>query len=60
MYVEILDQNGNNVDVIMNAVCEAGYHLATWNAGRFNPGRYQYRVRYNDFNEVKDIVLNRA
>jgi hypothetical protein len=58
--VEILDQNGNNVEVITNAICDSGYHMASWNTGKYASGRYQYRLRFNDYNEVHDIVLNKA
>jgi len=50
--VEILDQSGNNVEVISNAVCEAGYHMAAWNTAKYASGSYKYRLRYNDYNEV--------
>ena len=58
--VEVLDQSGNNVEVITNAICDAGYHMASWNTGKYASGRYQYRLRYNDYNEVHDIVLNKV
>jgi len=58
--VEILDQSGNNVEVISNAICEAGYHMAAWNTAKYASGNYKYRLRYNDYNEVHDLVLNKA
>ena len=58
--VEILDQSGNNVEVISNAICEAGYHMAAWNTAKYASGSYKYRLRYNDDNEVHDLVLNKA
>ena len=58
--VEILDQSGNNVEVISNAICDAGYHMAAWNTAKYASGRYKYRLRYNDYNEVHDLVLNKA
>lgn len=58
--VEILDQSGNNLEVISNAVCERGYHMAAWNTAKYASGQYQYRLRYNGYNEVHDLVLNRA
>jgi hypothetical protein len=56
----VLDQSGNNVEVITNAICDAGYHMVSWNTGKYASGRYQYRLRYNDYNEMHDIVLNKA
>jgi flagellar hook assembly protein FlgD len=58
--VEILDQSGKNVEVISNAICDAGYHMAAWNTAKYASGSYKYRLRYNDYNEVHDFVLNRA
>ena len=60
VFVEILDQDGNNLEVITNAICDAGFHLATWNTGKYASGRYQYRLRFEDYNEVHDIVLKKA
>ncbi len=59
VFVEILDQNSNNLEVITNAICDAGFHLATWNTGMYASGRYQYRFRFEDYNEVHDIVLKK-
>jgi hypothetical protein len=58
--VEILDQGGANLEVISNAICDAGYHMAAWNTTKYASGRYKYRLRYNDYNEVHDLVLNKA
>ena len=55
--VEILDQNGSNLEVITNAVCDAGFHLATWNAGKTPSGRYKYRYRFNDYSEEHELIL---
>ncbi|MDP2984443.1 MAG: hypothetical protein Q8O92_14085, partial [Candidatus Latescibacter sp.] len=58
--VEILDQNGGNIEVISNAICEPGYHMAAWNTGKYASGSYKYRLRFNDFNEVRDLVLKKG
>ena len=58
--VEILDQSGNNLEVISNAICEAGYHMAAWNTAKYSSGSYQYRLRYRGYNEVHDLMLNKA
>ncbi len=58
--VEILDQSGNNLEVISNAICEAGYHMAAWNTAKYTSGSYRYRLRYSDYSEVHDLVLNKA
>jgi hypothetical protein len=58
--VEILDQSGRNVEVISNAICEPGYHMAAWNTAKYASGRYQYRLRYNGYHEEHDLILNKA
>jgi hypothetical protein len=58
--VEILDQSGNNVEVIFSAICEAGYHMAAWNTAKYAPGSYKFRLRYGDYNEAHDLILNKA
>ena len=58
--VEILDQSDKNVEVISNAICDAGYHMAAWNTAKYASGSYKYRLRYNDYNEVHDLLLNKA
>ena len=58
--VEILDQDGNDLEVISNAVCDPGYHMAAWNTAKYESGRYKYRLRYNDYNEVHDLILQKS
>ncbi len=58
--VEILDQSGNNLEVISNAICEPGYHMAAWNTAKYASGNYQYRLRYKGYDEVHELVLNKA
>ena len=58
--VEILDQAGNNLEVISNSICEPGYHMAAWNTAKYASGSYKYRLRYKGYNEVHDLVLNKV
>lgn len=58
--VEILDPGGKNLEVVSNSICEAGYHMAAWNTAKYASGSYKYRLRYNGYNEVHDLVLNKA
>jgi Domain of unknown function (DUF362) len=58
--VEVLDTNGNNLEVIFNAMCAPGYHMAAWNTAKYASGRYQYRLRYNGYGGVQELVLNKA
>ncbi len=58
--VEILDRSGNNLEVIANAICDPGYHMAAWNTAKYGSGDYKYRLRYRGSNEVHELVLNKA
>jgi hypothetical protein len=58
--VEILDLAGRNLEVISNSICEPGYHMAAWNTAKYASGSYQYRLRFNGYNEVHELVLNKA
>ena len=58
--VEVLDSSGNNLEVISSAICEAGYHMAAWNTAKYASGSYKYRVRYDGYSEVHDLVLNKV
>jgi hypothetical protein len=58
--VEILDQSGNNLEVISNALCDPGYHMAAWNTSKYESGSYKYRLRYNDYSEEHDLILKKT
>ena len=58
--VEILDQSGNNLEVISNSICDPGYHMAAWNTAKYASVNYKYRLRYKGSNEVHDLALHKA
>ena len=58
--VEILDRSDNNLEVISNAICDPGYHMAAWNTAKYASGSYKYRLRYRGYNEVHELVLAKA
>ena len=61
VYMGILDQNGQEVEVIMDQICEAGYHMAAWDTSKYASGNYKYRLFYDyKYHEVQDLVLNKA
>jgi hypothetical protein len=57
--VEILDREGNSLEVISTALCEPGHHMAAWNTAKYEAGSYKYRLRFNGHEEVRDLVLSR-
>jgi flagellar hook assembly protein FlgD len=59
--VEILDQSGKMVEVILNTICEAGYHMAAWNTAKYASGSYKYRLVFDfNYSELHDLILNKA
>jgi hypothetical protein len=58
--VEILDPSGNNLEVISNTICDAGYHMAAWNTAKYASGQYKCRLRYRGHQETQDLALNKA
>ena len=61
VYMGILDQNGQEVEVILDQICEPGYHMAAWDTSKYASGNYKYRLFYNyKYHEVQDLVLNKA
>jgi hypothetical protein len=58
--VEILDQSGKNLETIFNAIGEPGFHMAAWNTEKYPSGSYKYSLRFKDFYEIGDVVLNKA
>ena len=58
--VEILDQNGNNLELVFNAICDPGYHMAAWSIAKYASSTYKYRLRCDGYGDVHDLVLNKA
>jgi len=58
--LEILNDKGETVVVLVNAIRDRGYYLASWNTGSYNSGSYAYRFRFNDFSETGEIVLRKS
>ena len=60
MLFRYLDPGGNNLEVIANAICDPGYHMAAWSTAKYASGSYKYRLRYDGYSEVHDLVLTKA
>ncbi len=58
--IEILDQTDKSLETLSNSICEAGYHMAAWNTDKYPSGSYKYSIRFKDYREVHDLVLNKA
>jgi len=61
VYMGILDQNGKQLESIIDQICEPGYHMAAWDTSKYASGNYKYRLFYNyKYHEVHDFVLNKG
>ena len=58
--LEILNDKGETVSILENAVRDCGYHVASWNTEEFDSGTYAYRYRCDDYSETRDVVLKKS
>jgi hypothetical protein len=57
--IEILDVQGQVVDLLLDGSCPAGSHLVRWNADRHASGVYFCRMLYGRSSSVRSLVLIR-
>jgi hypothetical protein len=57
--IEILDVQGQVVDVLVDAYISAGDHLTVWHADHRASGTYFYRLFFGGFAKTKSMVLIR-
>ncbi len=58
--LEILNGKNETVNVPVNAIRDAGYHMASWNIEPYDSGKYSYRFRSNDYAETGGIMLRKS
>jgi len=58
--LEILDNKGETRVVLVNAISDRGYHMASWNTEAYDSGNYAYRFRFNDFSETREILFKKS
>jgi len=58
--LEILNDKGETTVVLANSIRDRGYHMASWNTSKYDPGKYAYRFRFDDFSETREIVLQKS
>ena len=58
--LEILNDKGETPVVIVNAVRDRGYHMASWDTSSYDSGNYAYRFRFNDYSVTREIVLKKS
>jgi len=57
--LEILDEKGATIAVPVMAIRDSGTHLASWDAGESDPGKYSWRFRCGDYRQTGEIVLGK-
>ena len=55
--IEVFDILGRRAVTVLNETREAGEHSVVFDAGKLSSGVYFYRLRANDFTQVKSVVL---
>lgn len=55
--LEVFNQLGERVAVLVNEKLEAGNHFATWNAANLPSGIYFYEIRTDKFSSAKKLLL---
>ena len=55
--LEILNDKGETPVVLVNAVRDRGWHMASWNTSTYDSGNYAYRFRFNDYSETREIIV---
>ena len=55
--ISIYTINGRFITDLLNANKSAGYHAVKWNASNLASGFYVYRIRTNNFTQVKKCLL---
>jgi hypothetical protein len=59
VYVELYNVSGQRVRVLIDEKQEAGYHSVDFNAEDIASGIYFYKIKANDFSEIRKMVLVR-
>jgi len=55
--LEIFNSRGEIVDVLVDKYHQKGAHMVVWNSRNRPSGTYFYRLRFNDFSEVRKMTL---
>jgi len=55
--LEILNEKGQTVDLLIDRSQDKGYHTAVWDIGKHETGDYAFRFRSGGFSKVEKIAL---
>lgn len=53
----IYDINGKRLETLINNRKDAGYHIVQWNAEQYSSGVYFYKIKADDFQQVRKCLL---
>ena len=42
--LQVFDQQGREVDILINGIVFSGIHIVSWDTGMVNPGIYVYKM----------------
>lgn len=54
---EVLNENGNVIDVLVNSQLNGGDYSVIWNVSNYPSGTYIYRIRYNGYSKVRKMIV---
>jgi len=55
--IKVFDMLGNEIAVLVDGQCEAGYHSVNWSAGNLSSGFYFYRLTTGSVNKTGKMIL---
>jgi hypothetical protein len=55
--VEVLNSNGNVIDVLVNNQLNGGGHSVSWNSSNYPSGLYIYRMRFGGVTKVQKMIV---
>lgn len=56
--IEIVNPLSGESEVLSESFHRGGHHMAVWNCRGINPGMYYVRLRCNDFDSVKTLLVS--
>jgi hypothetical protein len=55
--LEVLNSNGNVIDILVNKQLNIGSHSVSWNSSNYPSGLYIYRMHFGGFTRVQKMVV---
>ena len=55
--IEVLNDNGNVIDILVNSQLNRGGHSVSWNSCNYPSGLYIYRAHYGGFTKAQKMIV---